>query len=300
MQTATIPHDQVRSSFAPVELSIVAHGMARLTMRELAEVRKESLPSFSSNLSPQLLKHSDEQTLASLVALSEAIKSANMTSGEFSDWAIVSSSRNLGRMAFAAVIDKYRDEGPWGVSVQVIPHCTAHAVAGTISLALQSRGPCIGTGGGAGGEIDALLSTASILRKPDWSGAWIVYSAWSPELAFDTAGRPTSDSVCLAAAVAVTKEWSACPSGRIRFDAPRTSRIGTPRTKSRSSSVGLTDFFVSPRNDRGTWSSAADDAVRIRIDLATGRDDELVQVPFAPAIRNFMSDDTRDLRHCFD
>src|SRR5205823_5171037 len=124
---------------------------------------------------------------------------------DFSNWAIVSSSRNLGRSAFATVIDNYRSEGPWGVSVQVIPHCTAHAIAGTISLALASHGPCIGAGSGSVGELDALLSVASILRQANWCGAWVVFTGWSPELAIDLTGRPTSDSICLATAIAVMR-----------------------------------------------------------------------------------------------
>ena len=215
-----------RPGFMPLELSIIAGGTARMTIPELAKSRKELMQFLPKPLSPQLLRYSDEQTLASLVAISEAIRSVNMTNNDFHDWAIVSSSRSLGRSAFAAVIDKYQDEGPWGVSVHVIPHCTSHSVAGTISLALESHGPCIGAGVAGNDELDALLAAACILRQPDWFGAWIVFSAWSPELAIDKTGRPISESLCLAAAIAVTREWSACSIGRICFDSVLFANVG--------------------------------------------------------------------------
>jgi len=150
-------------------------------------MRKEPLSGFPKVLSPQLLRHSDEQTLSALVAVSKAMQRGDMANGlqQLGDCLLV---RHLGRSAFAAVIERYRTEGPWGVSVQVIPNCTAHSIAGTISLALSSHGPCIGAGSGSAGELDALVSVASILRQKDWCGAWIVFSGWSPELAIDPTG----------------------------------------------------------------------------------------------------------------
>src|SRR5262249_55024192 len=99
--------------FEHEELSIVACGGACLSFAELARIPKEPPVGLPRTLSPQLLKHSDEQTLASLVAVSQAINQAQLTDKDFANWAIISTSRNLGRSAFATVIDKYRDEGPW-------------------------------------------------------------------------------------------------------------------------------------------------------------------------------------------
>src|SRR4051794_38541852 len=106
MQSATMPQKLIRPDTKAFELSIVARGSARLTMPELAAIRKESLTSFPTALSPQLLRHSDEQTLSALVAVSEAIKCSAIANSDFGNRAIVSSSRNLGRSAFATVIDK--------------------------------------------------------------------------------------------------------------------------------------------------------------------------------------------------
>jgi hypothetical protein len=266
MQTAIMPMKRVWPDTSPVDLSIVASGSAGLTMPELAAMRKEPLSSFPTVLSPQLLRHSDEQTLSALVAVSKAMQRGDVAQWDFSNWAIVSSSRNLGRSAFAAVIERYRTEGPWGVSVQVIPHCTTHSIAGTISLALASHGPCIGAGSGSAGEVDALVSVASILRQKDWCGAWIVFSGWSPELAIDPTGQPTSDSICLAAAIAVTRQPSANALGRIRINVPAQSTA----TLVEESYGTLTDFLAGARGDHRSWSSPASSAVCVDVEFTRG------------------------------
>jgi hypothetical protein len=252
--------------FAPLELSIVAGGTARLTSPELAKCRKELMENLPKPLSPQFLRHSDEQTLTSLLAISEAIRSANMTSSVFQDWAIVSSSRNLGRSAFAAVVDKYRDEGPWGVSVHVIPHCTAHSVAGTISLALESHGPCIGAG--LQDDSDALLAAACILQRPNWFGAWVVFSTWSSDLAIETKVRTNSESTCLAAAIAVTKDWSACSIGRIDLEDTVSTNADAIRNRNHESlSPSFMEFLTSEEGIDRVWTNAPSRAIQIHVEL---------------------------------
>ena len=208
-----------------IELPIVARGSARLTLAELAAIRKEPPACFSTKLTPQFLKHSDEQTLASLVALYAAIADFGTGAEDFGPWGVVSLSRSLGRGAFAAVMDKYRIDGAWGVSVQVIPHRTPHAVAGTISLGLGMHGPAIGVNGGPDGDATALLTLPALFAERHWRGVWLVCSEWSPELAIDGGGRPVSDSVCLATAVALADAPAATGAlGSVRFDAAASKR----------------------------------------------------------------------------
>jgi hypothetical protein len=179
-----------------VDLTILAKATASLTVAELAAIRQQSLERFATPLRPAFLKHSDEQSLAALTAVSRAIDEYGLTD-DFGDWAIISSTRYLGRTAFAAVIEKYQVDGPWGVSVQVIPHSAPHSVAGTVSLALHSHGPSIGVGAARGEEPQALLSAATLLRRPQIGGAWILLTGWSGK-----SSEPAS-LVCIAAALAV-------------------------------------------------------------------------------------------------
>ena len=143
MATTTILRDQVRPYLNPAELSVFAGGASRLTMAKLDAIRNDLAEYVWSLPSPQQLGSGDEQTLNSIIALSEAIQSTSMTSESIDDWAIVSSPRCSARSAFIAVIDKYRNEGAWDVSIEVIPHWNSRAVAGAVSLSLASRRPCM-------------------------------------------------------------------------------------------------------------------------------------------------------------
>jgi hypothetical protein len=255
-----------------------------LTLPELAAIRKTPPACFSARLAPQLLKHSEEQTLASLVAVYQAMADFELTDQDYSQWAVVSSSRYMARSAFAAVIDKYRVDGPWGVSVQVIPHRTPHAVAGTISLALQAHGPCIGMNGGQGGDNSALISLPCLLRNSERPGAWMVFSGWSPELAIDRSGKSISDSTCVAVALALTAGQSAGLRGRIRFDAPDAAQI-LPHSRERDESpTRLLEFLASDNGDQNVWRGQFGGALQIEVELASaGR--SLVRpwrLPFQP------------------
>jgi hypothetical protein len=252
-----------------VELAILAKGTASLAAPELAAIRQQSLDRFPTPLRPQFLKHSDDQTLAALTALTRAID-AHGVAGRFHDWAIVSSTRNLGRSAFAAVIDKYQIEGPWGVSVQVIPHTAPHAVAGTVSLALGSHGPAIGAGAARGEESQALLTAATLLQVPDIGGAWILLTGWSTQHPVCEATETTFAPICTAAALAVvsvpTDKPQISPSlGRIVIEVCRpeqaeASLCGPP------AAAPLTDLLAGHGRDDLHWTNTCR-GLRTRIEL---------------------------------
>lgn len=196
------------------QLSIVAYGAACLDREDLTAIRQQSTPRFAAALRPQLLKHSDDQTLAAVVALDRAIDQMDGTP-DFSAWAVVSATRYLGRTAFAAVIDKYKIDGPWGVSVQAIPHTSPHALASSLSLALASHGPCLGAGSAPGKELQAILTSAALLTRVDVAGAWLVLSGWSDET---RDGSPGERTRCHAAALALASNTAA--------HAPTTRSVG--------------------------------------------------------------------------
>ncbi|HQU42972.1 MAG TPA: hypothetical protein PK867_09175, partial [Pirellulales bacterium] len=197
-----------RSGTGSFELTVFAYGAARLSIAELADLRQRSIERFSAQLRPQLLKHSDEQTLAAAAALDRAVGQMPWCES-FADWAVVSATQYLGRTAFAAVIAKYKNDGPWGVSVQVIPHTSPHALASTLSLALASHGPCIGAGTAPGEERHALLTAATLLERPEVAGVWVVFSGWSHGSANRCADDSHGGPCCLAAVLAVGRNRSA-------------------------------------------------------------------------------------------
>lgn len=242
-----------------VELSIVALARSSLAAAELASMRQQSFEKLPTLLRPQFLKHSDGQTLAALEAVATAV--AEFPPGsDFDDWAIVSASRYLGRETFAAAIDKYQVDGPWGVSVHVIPHTTAHAVAGTLSLALNCHGPCIGAAAAPGEEVPAVMSLAALLRRPAVAGAWFV-----------TTGRDESGRYCQAAGLALVNANHAPINveaiGRIRID--NSPVIGKDKNKSTGTET-MTDFLMAEPHGAATWRGA-NGGLRIAVEFERHR-----------------------------
>src|SRR5262245_48306452 len=106
---------------------LAAHASIRLDEEVVAGMRRQPGSLRGEPLPPNLLRHSDEQTIASLVALLAAIDSAQLAD-DFSDWGIVAASRFAGRPALAQAVVRFINEGPWGVSPHLIPHRSPHSL----------------------------------------------------------------------------------------------------------------------------------------------------------------------------
>ena len=200
---------------------LAAWTVVRLGLLELAELRLQPGLRFPPQVTPQFLKNSDDQTITALAGVHETIRTLEQSPGDFREWGVVSASRYVGRGAFAATLHKYGTAGPWGVSVQVVPHHLLHSVSSTISLSLPCQGPCLGAGGGHQGEVDALLTAANLLADPSRPGVWVTWSHWDPELQIDDRGRPKSESHCIATVLALQPVRDAHPRSQIEIRAPR-------------------------------------------------------------------------------
>ncbi len=251
-----------------LDLGILAYGHAALSIDQCKDVRKSADSRFG--LSPLLLKHSDEQALAALVAVFQAIEQSPLPSDHFADWAIVSCARFLGRAAFARVLEKFKTDGAWGVSVHVIPHCTAHGVAGTVSMAIKNHGPSIGIGGGQDSEDNALLAMASIFESGACPGAWMVLSGWSPELQIAECGAPISDSKCHAIALAISPQELGASLGQLQIcgiSATNAALAADDRTSPERQYVGLFDFLIDSYFGN-TWMSSSSAPLQVRLRFA--------------------------------
>src|SRR5438270_1133598 len=156
------------------------------------------------SLPNNFLKHADELTVASLAAVLEAIERFGLGSeSDFTNWGVVAAPTFLGRATLVNALQRYADEGAWGISPHFIPHRSQHAVAGTISQALKIHGPNFGTGGGPGGAAEGLLAGAVLLEGNQLPGIWIALAGWEPEQIPDLEGKPITDAVCRAVAFAL-------------------------------------------------------------------------------------------------
>ncbi len=251
----------------PFELAILARGTARLTILELAAMRKQPPACFSPKLAPLFLKHSDEQTLAALTALYRAKADFGIDAEDFAAWGVVSISRYLGRGAFASMRDRFAVDGAWGVSVQLIPHRTAHSVAGTISLGLGMHGPCIGVNGGMDGENSGLLALPSLMQSGQCHGVWLISSNWLPELTVDQKGQSISESVCMAAALALAHADHPNPLGHIRFTPFRRGERELPGNHvSKMPAASLLEYIFA-EDDHAAWQRCPGNVVRVEVGL---------------------------------
>ncbi|MGL4549538.1 MAG: hypothetical protein ACRC33_00010, partial [Gemmataceae bacterium] len=119
--------------------SLAAHASLRVPVADVPPLRKAPAPGASVPVS--LLKNSDEQTVVAVAALLRAVARAGRPAEAYRDWGVLASPRFIGRDMVAQAISDYAREGPWGVSPHVIPHRSLHSTSGTITLALDCRGP---------------------------------------------------------------------------------------------------------------------------------------------------------------
>jgi hypothetical protein len=180
-----------------VGCTIAGHGVRQIAARDIAALRQQPLPLPAARLGATFLKHTDEQTLVGLAALGQAVESTGRDVGEFRDWGVLAAPRFLGRSALVESLERYRDEGAWGISPHFIPHRSLHSVSGTVSQALGIRGPNFGVGGGPGAATEAFTVAAALLADASLPGLWMILSGFEP---IDT---PQSPLMCTAIALAL-------------------------------------------------------------------------------------------------
>jgi len=182
---------------------VAAWSMLRLSVDDVAALRKSPEAFFSPNAKPFPLKHADDQTIGGLAAVFRAVDAFGLGTADFSSWGVAAMPRFIGRITVAKTWERYKIDGPWGVSMQLVPHNTLHSQASTITLALGSHGPAIGAGGGQGSEADAALAALTMLHWAPDDGVWMIWTGWSPELEVDSEQRRLTDSRMVALALAI-------------------------------------------------------------------------------------------------
>jgi 3-oxoacyl-(acyl-carrier-protein) synthase len=191
---------------------VYAVGSVQVTVEQFPSLRRSPGPGLPESFSATGLKHSDEQSVAALAAVLQAIQQTGMPVANFSSWGIVAAPCFIGRSTLVVALQRYAQEGAWGISPHFIPHCSQHSASGTISQVLKIHGPNFGVGGGSGGILEALLAGATLVKGNGLPGVWVVITGWDPEWIPDQDGRPTTNSVCQALALALTTAQPGRPS----------------------------------------------------------------------------------------
>ncbi len=192
-----------------VRCQVAGHAACRIPLEQLAPLRQKPPLLRREPLPAAFLKHADEQSVAGLVALGEAIRGHGLEDIDFTHWGVIAAPRFLGRAALAVALNRFAAEGAWGISPHLIPHRSLHALSGTVSQALKIHGPNYGVGGGADGAAEALLVASALLADQQIPGVWVVLTGFDPELVpVDPSDADATPPVteCVAVAIALVPE----------------------------------------------------------------------------------------------
>lgn len=252
---------------APLAAEIEAHGLVRLARAEIAEFRRrpDPLPEGWDAARPSPLRNADEQTVAAVAAVRRALENmGNPPPSRFEDWGVVAAPRFLGRSHLLLALDRFKVEGPWGVSPHLIPHFALHAQAGALSLVLGGHGPNMGAGGGLFAGNDGVLTALSWLDSGLVPGVWLVLTNWGPEYAPDLAGEPREPTRCEALALALEP----C---RANGDSPRL-RIVEPAAPTAPAAVTAAALAAALNRPAGRVTIGADATGHWLVELDSGFD----------------------------
>jgi hypothetical protein len=205
---------------------VSAYGSAWATGDELAALRPQVAGLLGKTMPSGWLKHADDQTIVTLVALSRAMAQCGLADA-CTEWGVVAAPRFLGRVTTAASLERFAAEGAWGVSPHLIPHRSLHSISGTISQALGIRGPNFGVGGGPACASQAFLVVAALLASARLPGVWLSLSGWDPEPERTTPGSRTFTSGTCGAVVLAMHPAQAGRSG-LRFRIAPADEVSAP------------------------------------------------------------------------
>jgi hypothetical protein len=189
---------------------VAGHGSVRATPDVLRALRQRPGPPVGEPLPPSFLKHLDEQTVAGLAAVYQAIHQHGLGETRFRDWGILAAPHFFGRASMAVALHRFKLEGAWGISPHLIPHHSLHSLSGTLSQALGIHGPNFGVGGGPHAAAEGFLAAAALLAGERVPGVWLVLTGYVPEFLPELPDQPPGNGhagvepVCGAVALALT------------------------------------------------------------------------------------------------
>jgi hypothetical protein len=160
--------------------AVVAHAAVVVTDDELPGLRQRPGPAPGEPPPASFLRQADEQTVAGLVAVYHALRDHHLGTAGLAGWGVIAAPELLARAIMAPTLQRFAEEGAWGISPHLIPHRSLHAPSGTISQALGLHGPNFGVGGSPGAASEALLVAGALLAGGALPGLWVVLTGGAP------------------------------------------------------------------------------------------------------------------------
>ncbi|MEY4180178.1 MAG: hypothetical protein RLY70_3752 [Planctomycetota bacterium] len=244
---------------------VAAYGHATVPFAGFDEWRKTNCQKRQSAAFAQTCKLGDEQTMVAAEAMFRAIDSAGWSGRSFEDWGIVAAPQFLGRLRMWSAIERYRALEVRGASPRHIPTVSQHAVAGTLSVIFQCRGPCFGAGGSQGSLLDGFVNAASLAAGGIAPGFWLAISQWSPEPLPQASVADNGAARCHAAVLALLP-----PVATFNHLEPNSDRRSDCHSDLRTGSGSGLDSAVDHSRANSPGSGAAAVAERVAETVAPG------------------------------
>lgn len=186
-----------------VRCTVAASASLRASAETIAQWRRQPLVVGTEKMPISFLKHAEDQTIVAMKAVLAAHE-PNGPQRSFADWGVIAAPNLFGRVNIAQTMQRFQDEGAWGVSPHCIPHQSLHGMSGTISQALKIYGPNFGVSGAPNAGPDAFLIAAAMLADGRLPGLWVVLTGYESEWIPAAEGPPSVAPLCQAVALALT------------------------------------------------------------------------------------------------
>jgi hypothetical protein len=246
--------------------SLLAFGVVEATPQNLSVLRKQPGPAGEPALTPGLLNHAEDQAVAAVAAVLNAIDAGRLYGQVWTDWGAVAATCFQGRVPVAASFERYRRQGPLSVSPLIVPFMSLHSTSSMISLALRMHGPSVGVGGGRGEYIQALMTGMALQQEHGLPGVWVVATGWDPEML----PEPKSDTagpICRALALALVPQQIGARGSTLRLLAA--AEAGAPAVA--ASFTDLVRFLAdaASADEARVWCCSVDGGHRLELTVQT-------------------------------
>ncbi len=232
------------SETASVTMAVVAAVQVRQTLQELTELRRGPGDRFEPEVTASWLKTQDEHSMCTLLAVSAAIRRHDLHDTDFAQWGIVTANRFIGRRALLNSIERFKQDGPWGASLHVVPMHSPHSPSGALSLSLGSNGPNLSSGSGLGANAEAILIAASLMTQHDLPGLWLVLTEWENDCDESDSNDPSRFAICCATALALRPADAATQFGWLMVHGLSADSLAQDTSDFQSDDAALTDLLT--------------------------------------------------------
>jgi hypothetical protein len=235
---------------------VAAGALLRRSAETIAQGRRQPMVAGTEKTPVSILKHAEDQTVLALMTVRAALEQEGWQARSFADWGVIAAPNLFGRVSIAQTIQRYQQEGAWGISPHLIPHQSLHATSGTISQALKIYGPNFGIGGGPNAGPDAFLIAAAMMMDGHLPGLWVVLTGYEAEW-IPTAAGPPPPPICQALALALTPSNVGSAGIHLSFGQARTENEIDPAVPELQFSLLVDEWTQQGGIPQGRWRLSA-------------------------------------------